>query len=205
MSIRPPVFSALTRRAAPMAALLYAAVLIGANPAAGQTLTPDQRAAVEALRTDDMRKLVVHADPIPAPDIAFTDPAGAEHRLADSNGRLRLVTFWATWCAPCREENPSLDALQRTRGGADFEVLAIATGRNDPAAIDRFNAAAGITALPPLLDPKSALARAMNVPGLPVTVILNRQGAEIARLMGGADWTSAAALAIVDYLAGVEG
>ncbi len=193
-----------------MAALLYAAALafanLGfANPATGQTLTDAERAELSAMRAGDMRKLVIHDAPVPAPDVPFTDPAGAELRLADSDGRLRLVTFWATWCAPCREENPTLDALERDRGGPDFQVLAIATGRNDPAAIDAFNVEAGITVLPPFLDPKSALARAMNIPGLPVTVILNREGAEIARLMGGADWNSPEARALVDYLTKLSG
>ena len=63
----------------------------------------------------------------------------------------------------------------------------------------------GVTALPVRLDPRGALARAMNVPGLPVTVLLNREGAEIARLMGGADWNSPAAVAIIDYLAALPG
>ena len=188
-----------------MAALLYVAACLGAHHAAAQSLGPTERAALEALREGDMRKLVLHAEPVPAPDTTFTDPAGGEHRLTDGDGRLRLVTFWATWCAPCRAENSSLDALQRGRGGDDFEVVAIATGRNDPAAIERFNAETGVTALPVRLDPRGALARAMNVPGLPVTVLLNREGAEIARLMGGADWNSPAAVAIIDYLAALPG
>lgn len=182
------------------AALLYSALAAFANPAGAQVLDADARSEIEALKTGDMRKLVVHAEPVPVGQVAFTDKAGAEHVLADSDGRLRLVNFWATWCAPCRTEKPSLDALQRGMGGADFEVIAIATGRNDPAAIERFNAEVGVTALETNYDPKSALARAMNVPGLPVTIVLNREGQEIARLMGGADWDSESARAILGYL-----
>ena len=101
---------------------------------------------------------------------------------------MRLVNFWATWCAPCRSEMPALDALARARGGADFEVITIATGRNSPEAIAAFRDEAGITDLPTFLDPKGALAAAMDVPGLPVTVLLDRDGNEVARLMGDADW-----------------
>ena len=105
----------------------------------------------------------------------------AYSQLAESNGQVRLVNFWATWCAPCRTEKPSLDQLEAELAGPDFEVIAIATGRNPPEAIHRFNDEVGIVALTTYLDPKSELASEMQVPGLPVTVVLNREGMEIAR------------------------
>jgi thiol-disulfide isomerase/thioredoxin len=182
------------------AALLYIALLAVANPAAAQVLTEALRDEITALREGDMRKLVVHDEPVAAPEAAFTDPEGHEVTLADSNGRVRLVNFWATWCAPCRQEKPSLDALERGMGGADFAVMAVATGRNAPEAIADFNEDVGIETLETYLDPKAALAGAMNVPGLPVTAVLNRDGEEIARLMGGADWNSDSARAIVARL-----
>lgn len=184
-----------------IAGLLYAAAIIGANPALAQSLTAEQRAELEAMRAGDMRKLVIHPEPVAVPDEVYFDREEGEHRLADSDGKIRLVNFWATWCAPCREEYPALDALERERGGADFAVIPIATGRNEAEAIDRFLKEANITTLSTWLDPKSRLARGMDVMGLPVTVILNREGAEIARLMGGADWSGAEAKAILDYLA----
>ena len=192
---RPPRSGAL------IAAMLYAVALLGANPAPAQSLSAEQRAALEGLRAGEMRKLVIHPEPVPVPGEPVEDRDGGEHRLADGDGKIRVVNFWATWCAPCREEFPALDALQRARGGPDFEVVTIATGRNDPAAIDRFLDEEKITALRDgYLDPRSRLAREMDVLGLPVTVILNREGAEIARLMGGADWNGAEAKAIFDYL-----
>ncbi len=147
-----------------------------------------------------MRKLVVADPPVPASDLPYVDLHGQEATLADSNGRIRLVNFWATWCVPCREEMPALDALARERGGPDFQVIPIATGRNSPDAIAAFTAEAGITDLPTYLDPKSRLAQAMNVPGLPVTLLLDRDGNEVARLLGGADWNGQDAHAIVDAL-----
>ncbi len=186
------------------AALLYIALLAVANPAAAQALDTEERAAIEALRAGDMRKLVVHAEPVATPDTPFTDPEGREVTLADSNGRVRLVNFWATWCAPCRQEKPSLDALERAMGGPGFAVMAVASGRNDPEAIVEFNEAVGVETLETYLDPRMELAGAMNVPGLPVTVVVNREGQEIARLMGGADWNSDSARAIMAALIAAE-
>lgn len=174
-------------------------------PAAAQAMTAIQRAAIAEMREGEMRKLVLHEEPRPAPQTVFTDLGGAEETLADSNGKVRLVNFWATWCAPCRQEKPALDALQRGLGGEDFAVIAVATGRNSPEAIERFNRDVGVAALDTHLDPRSALAAAMNIPGLPVTVVLDRDGDEIGRLMGGADWDSASARAIVQRLIEISG
>jgi thiol-disulfide isomerase/thioredoxin len=187
-------------RALALPLLVYTAALGLASPAAAQTLDAGARAEVEALRAGDMRKLVVHAAPAALEPVAYLGPDGAETTLAASDGRLRVVNFWATWCAPCREEMPALEALQEAFGGPDFEVLLIATGRNSPEAIARFFEEAGIDRLETGLDPKSALARAAQAPGLPVTLILNREGQEIARLTGGADWGGESARAIVAAL-----
>jgi thiol-disulfide isomerase/thioredoxin len=181
-------------------ALLYVALAAFANPAPAADLAPNDRATLEALREGDMRKLVILDEPVPAPDLAFTAADGSETTLADSNGRIRLVNFWATWCAPCREEMPALAALAAAKAGPDFAVLPIATGRNTREGIAEFMAEAGVADLGTALDPKGKLAATMQVPGLPVTVILDRDGREIARMMGGADWSAPSALAIVDYL-----
>jgi thiol-disulfide isomerase/thioredoxin len=195
LSAIPPVLP-LARLPALAAALLYAGLTLGAIPAPAAGLDP---AGLEALRAGEMRKLVVHAEPVPAPDTAYTDPAGQPTTLAASNGRVRLVNFWATWCAPRRNEMPARDALQRDLGGPDFEVIAIATGRNSPEAIAAFRESAGIT-LPTALDPKGGLAAAMGVPGLPVTVLLDRDGLERARMMGDADWNGPEARALIGAL-----
>jgi thiol-disulfide isomerase/thioredoxin len=181
-------------------ALVYTALLPLASPAAGQALDEAGRAHLAALRAEDMRKLVVHDAPGAIPDVAFHAPDGTETTLAASNGKVRLVNFWATWCAPCREEMPALEALQEGLGGPDFEVILIATGRNSPEAIARFFEEEHIDALETGLDPRGALAQELGIPGLPVTLLLNREGEEIARLLGGADWNGESAHAIVQEL-----
>ena len=177
------------------AAVLYLALLTGANGAL---------ADIADLREGDMRKLVVHGEPVAAAEAPFTLEDGGEGRLSDYAGQVVLVNFWATWCAPCREEMPTLDAIQQEFGGEDFQVLTIATGRNPPPAMAAFFEDAGIEALPLHTDPRQALARAMGVLGLPVTVILDREGREVARLQGEADWASESARAILAELIGQE-
>jgi len=156
---------------------------------------------IAALRSGDMKKLVFHSTPKPVSEAAFflADDAGMA-TLGDYHGKYILLNFWATWCAPCRKEMPMLSALQAEFGSDRFEVLTLATGRNSPAGIVKFFDEAGITNLPLHTDPKQALAREMGVFGLPITVILNPEGQEIARLAGDATWDSDSAKAIIAAL-----
>lgn len=136
----------------------------------------------------------------PVSGTVFTDPEGSEHSLADYAGQVVLLNFWATWCAPCREEMPALNSLQKDLAGEDFQVVTIATGRNPQPAIDKFFAEAGIDSLPVLLDPRQKLARDFGVVAMPATILIDRDGNEAARLMGPADWASDTAKAVVNQL-----
>lgn len=180
-----------------VAASLYIALSMGAIPALADT------SAAAALRDGDMRKLIFHETPEAASNVAFDLADGAgQATLEDYTGKYVLLNFWATWCAPCRHEMPMLSELQAEFGGPDFEVLTIATGRNSPAGISKFFADTGIDNLPRHQDPKQKLAAQMGVFGLPITVILDREGREIARLRGDADWSSDSAKAIIAELIG---
>ena len=178
-----------------MLALVYTALALGANPSFGQS------ADIKPLRDGDMKKLVVHDSPVATSSVAFQlEDDGGETTLEAWQGKYVLINFWATWCAPCRKEMPQLNALQKEFGGDDFEVLTIATGRNTPDGIKRFFADAGVDSLPRHQDPKQALASQMGIFGLPITVIMDPEGREIARLRGDADWSSDSAKAIVQAL-----
>jgi len=93
-----------------------------------------------------------------------------------------------------------LSALQDSFGGDRFTVLTMATGHNPPDAVARFFDETGITNLPRYSDPKQALAREMAVLGLPISVIIDPEGREIARLRGDADWNSESARGIIAAL-----
>jgi thiol-disulfide isomerase/thioredoxin len=174
---------------------LYLALGLSANMALADY------AAVEALRTGDMKKLVFHDTPKAVTDTAFVLADGAgDGRLSDYRGKYVVLNFWATWCAPCRKEMPHLDALQQDFGGDRFEVVTLATGRNSLVKIKAFFAENNITALPRDQDAKQAVAREMSVLGLPITVIIDPEGREIARLRGDADWYSDSAKAIIQAL-----
>ena len=109
-----------------------------------------------------------------------------------------MLNFWATWCAPCRHEMPSLDRLQVALPG--IVVVPLAAGRNAPDQITKFFAEAEIKNLTVLRDPKMALARPLGVVGLPMTLIINPEGQEVARLIGDAEWDSPNAIAVMTAL-----
>ncbi len=177
------------------AAALYMALCLGASPAVS-----DVDAAIAA-RTGDMKKLVFHTGPKATSNASFQlADDGGKATLADYKGKVVLLNFWATWCAPCRAEMPHLSELQAELGGPDFEVLTIATGRNSPVGIRKFFDEIGVNNLPRHQDPKQSLAAQMGIFGLPITVILDAEGREIARLRGDADWASDSAKAVIQAL-----
>ncbi len=177
-------------------AALYLGFALGASPAAAF----DVDAAIAA-RSGDMKKLVFHTSPVATSGASFdlADDAG-KGSLEDYQGKVVLLNFWATWCAPCRKEMPMLSALQTEFGGDQFEVLTIAAGRNSPVGIKKFFDEIGVTNLPRHQDPKQTLSAQMGVFGLPITVILDADGKEIARMRGDADWASDSARAVIRAL-----
>jgi thiol-disulfide isomerase/thioredoxin len=145
-----------------------------------------------------MSKLEVAARPSKLADLAFNDADGKPVDVARFRGKVVVVNLWATWCAPCVIEMPTLAALQRAYPD-DVVVLAVSMDT-----LERIpNARDFLGVHEPLAlyhDPRFALPSALGIKGLPGTVLYDREGREVARVMGEADWVSPEARALLDAL-----
>ncbi len=182
-----------------LALCLYTAAATLATPALtgpALALSPEARATVDAARQGDMARLVLHDAPKEPVATPFAGPDG-EATIADWAGRVVLMNFWATWCPPCLKEMPSLDRLQAALGGEDFEVVAVSTDRGDPGKPARWLADNGIERLALFHDPRLRLAQASALLGQPTTLVIDRQGREIARFTGETEWDAPEAQALL--------
>lgn len=121
-------------------------------------------------------------------EISFEDGDGTPLTLADFEGKLILLNIWATWCGPCREEMPTLDALQAELGGTDFEVVALSIDRKGIEVVNEFYQEVGIEHLEPYVDQTGMASADLGAVGIPTTLLLDRQGKEVGRLVGEAEW-----------------
>jgi thiol-disulfide isomerase/thioredoxin len=122
------------------------------------------------------------------PAIKFTDATGSERTLADWRGKVVLLNLWATWCLPCRKEMPALDRLQGELASDGFEVVAVCVDRTGLPGARKFLAEAGVTRLALYADATARMATTLRAAGLPATLLIDREGREIGRLLGPAAW-----------------
>jgi len=127
----------------------------------------------------------------PAPSATFLDPEGEPVSLADFKGKPLLVNLWATWCAPCVAEMPTLDALAKREGG--LQVLAVSQDLDGRAKVDAFFAERGFEKLEPYLDPELKLMTELGIATLPTTILYNADGKEVWRMTAKEDWTGSRA------------
>jgi thiol-disulfide isomerase/thioredoxin len=144
-------------------------------------------------------RFVTHAAPAAVPPLSFVDADGKTLSLDDFKGKVVLLNLWATWCAPCVEEMPSLDRLQEKLGGDRFTVLALAMDKQGRPLVEPFLEKLGVKNLPMYLDPSGNATRALKARGLPTTVLIDRDGREIGRLEGSAVWDSVPAAAFLRW------
>ncbi|HLT77620.1 MAG TPA: TlpA disulfide reductase family protein [Ferrovibrio sp.] len=161
---------------------------------------PSLAQAAEFPLDGEMRKFTPWTERKPVALAEFLDEKDRPTTLEAFRGKVVLLNLWATWCVPCREEMPALDKLQAQRGGADFEVVAVAQDRGGREKVEKFLAEIGTERLKPYLDTSMRSARAWTSVGLPTTLLIDRQGREVGRLVGGADWASPEALRLIDTL-----
>jgi thiol-disulfide isomerase/thioredoxin len=143
-----------------------------------------------ALNRGDMAAFVFRKEPEALPEVKFQDAQGTERTLADWRGRVVLLNLWATWCVPCRKEMPALDRLQKELGGETFEVVAVSVDRKGLEASKKFLVDTGVTNLALYADPSARMTSDLRAIGLPATLLLDREGREVGRLLGPAEWDS---------------
>jgi len=149
--------------------------------------TPPQPAPLQRQQEVAVGKFIAVSPPRPAPALSFTGRDGKKKALADFRGRWLLVNLWATWCAPCIKEMPSLDRMQ-AEFGSTLDVIAISEDRNGAKAVEPFIATLKVKSLPLGLDPAGEVAGALHVQGLPTTFLIDPQGRIVAQLEGAAEW-----------------
>jgi thiol-disulfide isomerase/thioredoxin len=130
-------------------------------------------------------------------DVTFVDATGAGRSLKDFRGKTVLLNLWATWCAPCREEMPSLDRLEKELGSDTFQVVALAVDRSGVDAARKFLDGIKVENLKVFADPTTKSGSALKVVGMPTTILIDKEGREIGRLPGPAEWDSANAKQLV--------
>lgn len=132
-----------------------------------------------------------------APETAFFVGGEREHTFADFKGQALVVNLWATWCAPCVTEMPALDRLSETVAKDGIAVLPLSADREGAPVIEAFFATNGIGHLPVMVDRMGKVARSLGVPGLPTTVLYDREGRERGRVVGTAEWDAPEAIAFL--------
>jgi thiol-disulfide isomerase/thioredoxin len=155
--------------------------------------------------TAGARALTLTAERPALPELAFRDPAGNVATLAGLRGRVVVLNVWATWCAPCRDEMPSLDRLQGLFDPARVLVLALSVDRGDDAKPRAFLAEIGATRLGLWRDPAAKAPRTLKLPGLPATIVVDRAGRQAARHLGIEQWDRPEIVALLEHLAAEPG
>ncbi len=168
---------------------------------------PDNAAVVEgsapkapdaAAKTGQMAAYVKKKAPEALPEITFNDADGKTLSLADFKGKTVLLNLWATWCAPCREEMGSLNRLQQALGSDKFEVVALSLDRKGAQASQKFLDETKATNLKLYIDATAKQGTVLRIVGMPTTILIDKEGRELGRLAGPAEWDSEEAKKLIE-------
>ena len=134
------------------------------------------------------QKFALHDSPRELPNIRFVNEEGQRMTLEDFRGKTILLNIWATWCPPCVEEMPMLDALENQLGGDDFQVVALSIDKAGIDVVRSFFDRTQVEHLEIYLDDTMLSHTAVGAFGLPATLLIDPEGRELGRLIGPADW-----------------
>ena len=142
----------------------------------------------QAFEKPDFKNLVLIKNPKLYEDVIFKNINQKNVNLADFKGNLIILNFWATWCAPCKEEMPSLDSLQSNSKLNNLKIFPINIGQEDAPKTELFFKELNIQNLQIYFDAPITLAKKFSLRGLPTTIIFNKEGKEFARIIGSIDF-----------------
>lgn len=168
---------------------------------------PETLATLKPLARGEVAAMAVREEPTALPELAFLSAEGEALTLADFAGQAMLVNLWATWCAPCRAEMPALAELQAELGGDDFKVLAINIDTGDVAKPKAFLDEIGVSNLGLYRDASMGVFNTLKKEGLafglPVTLMIGKDGCMLGAMNGPAEWASTDAKALAGALKGL--
>ncbi len=140
--------------------------------------------------TTDFKNLIIKKDQKKYEDLSFLDSDKKQVNLDDYRGKLVLLNFWASWCAPCKEEMPSLDSLQSNKNLNNLQIFPINVGQDNEKKAKDFFEELDIKTLNIYFDTTITLAKKFQLRGIPTTILINKDGYEFARVIGSIDFES---------------
>ena len=143
---------------------------------------------VFASDVSEIKNIVIHKDPKVYDNVIFLDKNDKKINIKEFNGNLLLLNFWATWCAPCKEEMPSLDRLQVNQNLSNLKIFAINVSQESKKKVDSFFEDLNIENFDPYFDAPTTLAKTFSLRGVPTSILIDKDGKEFARIMGSIDF-----------------
>ena len=140
--------------------------------------------------TTDFKNLIIKKDQKKYEDLSFLDADKKQVNLDDYRGKLVLLNFWASWCAPCKEEMPSLDSLQSNKNLNNLQIFPINVGQDNEKKAKDFFEELNIKTLNIYFDTTITLAKKFQLRGIPTTILISKDGYEFARIIGSIDFES---------------
>lgn len=177
---------------------LSTSVAAGAMAGFGTLLKPEPALAKPPVK-GEIRGFDLAPSTRPRPDAKWTDADGKSITLADFEGKVTLVNFWATWCPPCIRELPSIDRLQASMASDDFTVVGISIDRGGKPVARRLMRRLKLKHLDLYLDRDSSAARTLGLRNMPTTFLYDRKGREVGKLAGSAEWDTRDAKRLLKY------
>ena len=144
--------------------------------------------SVFANDVSEIKNIAIHKELKVYDNVIFLDKNDKKINIKEFNGNLLLLNFWATWCAPCKEEMPSLDRLQVNQNLSNLKIFAINVSQESKKKVDSFFEDLNIENFDPYFDAPTTLAKTFSLRGVPTSILIDKDGKEFARIMGSIDF-----------------